>query len=210
MGWHGAPFDGGRRRTGSSTRISTRRCCARRRCASSWSASKCWPRRSATSRPNRRRSGCAPLARDPARPRPRRVRRRVRREPAALVQAPGRVNLIGEHTDYNDGFVLPCAIDPQPPSRSGRDDGRVARRRGRSGRARRVRARRADAHVARLGRLCARGRGRVARRWARDRPTDLAIAGDVPLGAGLSSSASLEVAVALALTGGAVGRTRRR
>ena len=33
------------------------------------------------------------------------------RPPDVLVRASGRVNLIGEHTDYNDGFVLPLAID---------------------------------------------------------------------------------------------------
>src|SRR5512133_1682946 len=33
------------------------------------------------------------------------------RPPAVLVRAPGRVNLLGEHVDYNDGFVLPAAID---------------------------------------------------------------------------------------------------
>ena len=37
-------------------------------------------------------------------------RREYGAEPAGLWAAPGRVNLIGEHTDYNDGFVLPFAL----------------------------------------------------------------------------------------------------
>ena len=34
-----------------------------------------------------------------------------REPPQHIIRAPGRVNLIGEHTDYNNGFVLPCAIE---------------------------------------------------------------------------------------------------
>jgi galactokinase len=39
-------------------------------------------------------------------------------EPAHIARAPGRVNLLGEHVDYNDGFVLPAAIDRVTLSRS--------------------------------------------------------------------------------------------
>ena len=39
------------------------------------------------------------------------IPRRFGRDPRWITAAPGRVNLIGEHTDYNDGFVLPMAIE---------------------------------------------------------------------------------------------------
>ena len=124
-------------------------------------------------------------------------------EPAALWQAPGRVNLIGEHTDYNDGFVLPCAIDR-----------RTVVAVGPGGEGIRVAAAdlgEQDAFSPALpmahGAIWADYIRGVAAELLADGhplpPLDLAIAGDVPLGAGLSSSASLEVAVAAALTGGA-------
>jgi galactokinase len=117
----------------------------------------------------------------------------------AVVQAPGRVNLIGEHTDYNDGFVLPCAIDA----------GTFVAYRPR--RDRRVRVVALDMHGERDefyldDPIVKRGdavwanyvRGMVNELLALQLPiggADMVIAGSVPQGAGLSSSASLEVAV---------------
>jgi galactokinase len=48
-------------------------------------------------------------------------------EPNILVRAPGRVNLIGEHTDYNDGFVFPIAIDRDIMVASKRRDDQIVR-----------------------------------------------------------------------------------
>jgi len=53
-------------------------------------------------------------------------RARFGRAPAHLVAAPGRVNLIGEHTDYNDGFVLPMAIERDTAIAAAPVDGTVA------------------------------------------------------------------------------------
>jgi galactokinase len=124
---------------------------------------------------------------------------RFRMPPAFVVRAPGRVNLIGEHTDYNDGFVLPLAIDRAVwivlRPRADRQllvhsldfaeaamfalDGLT---RGGGGWAEYV------AGVA----WALQEAGRVLCGW------EGVIAGDVPVGAGLSSSAALEMAVARA------------
>lgn len=120
--------------------------------------------------------------------------------PSHLVQAPGRVNLIGEHTDYNDGFVLPCAINfgtviaasprPDPVVRVLAVDYRNE-----------IDEFRLDQPILALaeGAWPNYVRGVVKYLQAHGLPlqgADLVIAGDVPQGAGLSSSASLEVAVA--------------
>ena len=125
--------------------------------------------------------------------------RRFGTPPRFVARAPGRVNLIGEHTDYNDGFVLPMAIDRATwIALRPRDDRRVRLRsvlfdeeveidldalaRGGPGWAEYVKG---VAWALLEGRQALRG-------W------DGIVAGDVPLGAGLSSSASLELCAARA------------
>jgi galactokinase len=121
--------------------------------------------------------------------------------PATLVEAPGRVNLIGEHTDYSEGFVLPGALPLTTL---------VAARRRQDNLLRAVAARIGENDTADLGQLEPIG----APRWSRYlrgvaaglkragidlRGADLLVDGDLPMGSGLSSSASLEIGVALAL-----------
>lgn len=124
------------------------------------------------------------------------------RAPAGLVRAPGRVNLIGEHTDYNDGFVLPCAIGRQTMiAWAPRADGVVNVVAGDFGAARdRFMIDAIDHHPDRGWRDYVRGM--IAAMQARRSPVagaDLAIAGDIPQGTGLSSSASLMVTVGQAM-----------
>jgi galactokinase len=123
-------------------------------------------------------------------------------DPALIARAPGRVNLLGEHVDYNDGFVLPIAIDrdvvvaaaPRPDAtlrvlaidRAEEDTFLPTERFPRaSGWSSYVRG------VARL----------LGETGVRIPGATLVIAGDVPQSAGLSSSAALEVSVASALLG---------
>lgn len=128
--------------------------------------------------------------------------------PLGAAWAPGRVNIIGEHTDYNDGYVLPLAVD------------RVSAFAGRTRTDRTVRLWSAHFHeyaqftLAGLPESFEEQRGKLPG-WARyvlGVATELAragvtlkgfnavVAGDVPLGGGMSSSAALEVATAQAFS----------
>ena len=135
------------------------------------------------------------------------------RHPAGVWSAPGRVNLIGEHTDYNDGFVLPFAIDARTTvAAAARDDG-VVRLRSAQQPTGDVAVRVADLAPGSPEGWAAYAAGVV---WAfreagHDVPgLDLLVDGRVPLGAGLSSSAALECAVAMAVGRHPGTRPRRR
>ena len=121
-------------------------------------------------------------------------------QPPRLFRAPGRVNLIGEHTDYNDGFVMPAAIQLGCwVAIAGREDRRLvvhsqnlqetvelepsAPRRGHW-----------SDYVQGVAVLLEQGGRRL-------RGANLLIRSEVPIGSGLSSSAALEVATGLALLG---------
>jgi galactokinase len=124
--------------------------------------------------------------------------------PNGIWSAPGRVNLIGEHTDYNDGFVLPFAIDRRTVVAVGTRDEPVARV-GSAYADELVEIPLAELSPDHLSGWAAYPLG-VA--WALTRfgadlaavpGLDIFIVSDVPVGAGLSSSHALESAVGLAL-----------
>jgi galactokinase len=121
--------------------------------------------------------------------------------PAGVWFAPGRVNLIGEHTDYNEGYVLPLAL-PQ---------GTVVAASARPDRLLRLRSLRqadlveVDLDALAVGAVPGWAGYAAGMAWALEQAghrlvgADVVLDGDVPLGAGLSSSASLECAVGTCL-----------
>lgn len=119
------------------------------------------------------------------------------RRPTVTWAAPGRVNLIGEHTDYNDGWVLPIALSHRTTATvTLREDQAVDFR----------------SEAGDVGREYAEGVLAAFRDEGYDVPgADIEVSSDVPIGAGLSSSAALECAIAGAvdeLAGLGLDRTR--
>lgn len=136
-------------------------------------------------------------------------------QPQHIIRAPGRVNIIGEHTDYNDGFVLPCAIDRDTvvaigsPSNGNTANGNTANGITANG----ITAYSCDYdgyenfaiadNIIQSPQHWANYIGAMVKYLTKAgyalTPSQMCIAGDVPLGSGLSSSASLEIAVGQAL-----------
>jgi len=134
-------------------------------------------------------------------------RERFGGEPDGVWRAPGRANLMGEHTDYNEGFVLPFALGQGVTAAAARRIGR------RAGRRLTVCSRQEPGDVVEVdldglapGRVTGWAAYPAGVAWALEAAghrvpgARIAIDSDVPAGAGLSSSAALECATALALT----------
>jgi galactokinase len=114
--------------------------------------------------------------------------------------APGRVNLIGEHTDYNAGFVLPFAIARRTRVRAAlRADGQVVARSTAGSEAARFPVETQPGEVSGWGAYVAGVFWAFRASGHRLPGLDVFVDSDLPLGAGLASSAALECAVAVAL-----------
>lgn len=124
------------------------------------------------------------------------------RDPDCVWASPGRVNVIGEHTDYNEGFVLPLALPHRVVASAGRNGDERLRVLSRQ---RRGRTAEVDLRSLRPGAVDGWPAYAAGVVWALREAghevggLDLVVDGDVPAGAGLSSSAALECAVALAM-----------
>lgn len=118
-------------------------------------------------------------------------------EPEYLSYAPGRVNLIGEHTDYNDGFVLPCAIKfgtAMTAKKNGTNKMRLLAVDINNDTDEFECSATYTAHPTKTWANYLRAMvALIMQKGHKVEGLDVAISGDIPLGSGLSSSASLEV-----------------
>ena len=122
-------------------------------------------------------------------------------KPAGVWSAPGRVNLIGEHTDYNEGFVLPFAIDRRTYAAVGLRSDQLARI------ASSFAGEVIEFEISKISKVSVAGWSAyplgvawaLMQSGATSKGFDLSVESNVPVGAGLSSSAAIECSVALAL-----------
>lgn len=117
-----------------------------------------------------------------------------------LVRSPGRVNIIGEHTDYNEGFVLPAAIDKAIYIAIGkRDDGQIQLYSQEFGESHEISVAELHKSTKQWANYILGVADQLLLRGHAVGGFNLVVDGNVPIGAGLSSSAAVECATAFAL-----------